>query len=120
MIVTCQPSTSLWTHAGVSVALPYYILSLSLNIILTFLIVFRLLLHRRRVREALGRVPEPYTSLAAFIVESAAPYSVLSLIYLILVLVNDPVQQVFLGILSGAQVRIVRSRQEFYLITICR
>lgn len=105
LVVTCQPSTSLWSNAGVSVALPYYILSLSLNIILTFLIVLRLVLHRRRFRVALGKDhAEPYTSLAAFIIESAAPYAILSAIYLVLVAINNPIQQIFLGILSGAQV----------------
>ena len=104
-VVTSRPDSSLWSNAAVSSALPYYVFSLSFNIVVTALIIIRLVHHHNTVRAALGsKHAQPYASLAAFIVESAAPYSVLSLLYLILFAVNNPAQQIFTGILSGAQV----------------
>ena len=79
-----QPGNSLWTHAAITVAVPYWSLSVALNIVITVAIVFRLLMARRFVGKSLG--PEhakTYTSVTMMIVESAALYSVALVVLII-------------------------------------
>jgi uncharacterized membrane protein YgcG len=82
----------------------YYIISLSVNILLTILITIRLLLYRRRARRAIqGDQGSEYFSLAAIVIESAALYSVFALIFIITYAINNPLNQIFLGVASSAQ-----------------
>ena len=72
---------------------------------MSFLIILRLLLQRRRILKVLG--PEHgkrYTSIAAMIVEPAALYLSINLCFLVPFVANSPVQQTFLLILSQVQV----------------
>ncbi|KAI5118814.1 hypothetical protein M0805_000202 [Coniferiporia weirii] len=68
---------------NINVQLAYLCIAVGMNIIYTILVVGRLFLVRSQVKDALG--PEhssTYTSVAAMIVESAALYSVLGVIYI--------------------------------------
>jgi hypothetical protein len=58
--------------------------SLSLNLLLTILIVFRLVYHRYRLQKTFGHSHgSDYTSIAAMLLESAALYALFTLLYLI-------------------------------------
>ncbi|KZV91439.1 hypothetical protein EXIGLDRAFT_570171, partial [Exidia glandulosa HHB12029] len=68
----------------VQFTIPYFSLTLSLNISLTLLIVGRLLWHRRCLQRTLGPAHgHTYTTLAAMLVESAALYSVTTVVLIV-------------------------------------
>ncbi|KZT08377.1 uncharacterized protein LAESUDRAFT_676421 [Laetiporus sulphureus 93-53] len=95
-----KPDGSLWNNATVDFSLPYFALSMSLNVIVTTMLVVRLLYMRRRVASALG--PEHgkmYTSIAAIVVESALPYGVVSFIFLVSYGLQSNVSNLFLNLL---------------------
>ncbi|KXN82729.1 hypothetical protein AN958_02221 [Leucoagaricus sp. SymC.cos] len=97
-------SQSPWDSSGINFTIPYYAMSLALNIIITILIVLRLLVYRHRIVKAMGKGHgSQYTSLAAIIVESAAIYSTFALLFLIPFALNSPVSQLFLQGLSMVQ-----------------
>jgi hypothetical protein len=85
----------------------YFSISLSLNLLLTLMIVTRLILYRRNIRNAMGASGEfsrTYNSVITMIVESYAPYAVASLVNLALFLTNGPIGQVFNTVISYTQV----------------
>ncbi|KAF9469643.1 hypothetical protein BDZ94DRAFT_16078 [Collybia nuda] len=99
-----QPGLSLYSKLPQAYGMAYYIISLSVNILLTILISTRLFMYRRTI---LASLPEEhakhYVSLATIMVESAALYSVLALIFIITYAVNNPINQIFLGAASSGQ-----------------
>jgi len=102
-------SASPWDTSGINWTIPYYVMSLALNILVTILIVLRLLLCRSRVTSLLGKKHgAQYTSVAAMIIESAAIYSTFSLLFLIPFAINTTtslaLSQLFLQALSPVQV----------------
>lgn len=102
-------TTNPYVTNGINFTLPYLSLSLALNIILTIAIVLRLLMFRYRTVALLGpKHGTQYTSIAAMIIESAAIYSTISITFLVLFGLGNPVSQVFLQSLSQFQVRLVR------------
>ncbi|KAJ7238672.1 hypothetical protein C8J57DRAFT_1373584 [Mycena rebaudengoi] len=94
------PTASPWDALGVNWTIPYFIMSLALNLLVTILIVARLLVCRAEINK--------YTSLAAMIVESASIYSTFSLLFLVPFAINTPtslaLSQLFLQALSPVQV----------------
>jgi succinate-acetate transporter protein len=111
---TNLPASNLWTALSVKFTLSYFSLSLSLNVLLTFLIVIRLLLHRQRTRKHLGaKHATHYTSIAAMLVESSALYSAFSLIFIVSYARNSPVQNLFLPVLAEVQVNIFSKCSEY-------
>lgn len=99
------PSASPWDSTGINWTIPYYTMSLSLNIIVTILIVARLLVYRARISRVMGKGHgAEYASLAAMIVESAAIYSTFSIMFLIPFATGSPIAQLFLQALSPVQV----------------
>lgn len=63
---------------------PYYSMTIGLNIIVTALICYRMLSLSKLVKAAMGEEnARLYTSVAAIMVESAAPYSLTGLVFLI-------------------------------------
>ncbi|KAG6919945.1 hypothetical protein DXG01_013294 [Tephrocybe rancida] len=104
LVQVSAPSASLWASSTVNFTLPYFSTSLALNIVSTFAIVARLLYFRYRITSSLGAgYGSQYTTIAAMLVESAAIYSISSLLFLVPFIVNHPIQNVFLGVLSPAQ-----------------
>ena len=104
-VKSSQPGLSLYSKLPMAYGTSYYIISLGVNILITILITIRLLLYRRRVIATLP--PEHgkhYFSLATIMVESAALYSVFALIFIITYVLNNPSNQVFMGVASSAQV----------------
>ena len=108
LVQSALPGANLWTHITFSFAVPYWSLSISINILLTLLIVIRLVTIRNRLRAALGvQHAQTYTSLIAVIVESASIYSTLGLIYIVAFARNWNVQNLILPVLGQVMVRIV-------------
>ncbi|KIL71475.1 hypothetical protein M378DRAFT_94038 [Amanita muscaria Koide BX008] len=99
-----QPGLSLYSKIPIAFGTSYYVTSLSVNVVVTVLIVLRLALHRRSILENLP--PEHarhYLSVAAIVVESAALYSFFALAFIISYALNNPINQIFLTISSSCQ-----------------
>ncbi|EJD50116.1 hypothetical protein AURDEDRAFT_112270 [Auricularia subglabra TFB-10046 SS5] len=78
-----QPNTPLFSSTTLPMILPYFSLSISLNLILTLMIVTKLLLARRSIHRAVGEEHgRAYVGVAAMVVESAALYSVSSIVFI--------------------------------------
>ena len=107
MFQITQPGASLWNNpTTTNFAIIYWSLSISLNIILTLLLVGRLLYMSHNARRSLGdEHAATYISVAAMLVESATPYAVTSLIFIITYARNSNVQNLVLPVLSQIMVR---------------
>lgn len=81
-------------------------MTLSLNLLLTFLIITRLLLYRRAVMNAL---PTDYTmhylSLATIVVESVLLYSLFGVAFIVTYVLDNPLYRIFLYTAAACQVR---------------
>ncbi|KAF9220044.1 hypothetical protein BS17DRAFT_788125 [Gyrodon lividus] len=106
LIQISTPSSSPYFNADKTInwTLPYFTLSLLINIVVTILIVLRLFLYRRRMIQVLGpgHATES-TSVAAMVVESASIYSTFSLLFLITFITKSPVSNTFLQVLGETQ-----------------
>lgn len=89
-------------NASFKFSLPFFVLSLSENVILSGCIVLRLLVMRRR--EGVGAHRSKYTSVAAMITESAVLYSVFNLCFIVPYIVGHPIGGIFLDMLGQIQV----------------
>ncbi|KZV92734.1 hypothetical protein EXIGLDRAFT_577114, partial [Exidia glandulosa HHB12029] len=104
MVQTSQPGANLWTRVTVNFLIPYFSLSIALNIIVTLMIVGYLFSHRRSIEASIGKQhAKQYTSVIAMVTESAALYSVFSIIFIIAYGRNDPAQNLFLPALGQVQ-----------------
>ena len=106
---TSQPDSSIWNSVAIDFGLPYFSISLSLNILLTLMIVTRLVLHSRNVRVAMG-VPGGtsglYKAIVTMLIESCAIYAVNSLLFVGPWGAGSHVADIFLPILAETQVRV--------------
>ena len=95
------PTTIAWS------AIPYFSVSLSLNVLLTLMIVIRLILHARGVRTAMGGIGSGRLckAIATMFIESCAINSVTSLLLLGLFGAGNDAMDAFLPILPQTQVR---------------
>ena len=86
--------------------IPYNSISLSLNVLLTLMIVVRLILHARDTRTILGKtgIGGLYKAVVTILAESCALYAVNSLVYLGLLGAGNLVVYVFSPTLSQTQV----------------
>ena len=107
---TSQPNSSIWNTVAIDFGVPYFSISLSLNIILTLLIVARLALHSRNIRNAMGAPAGAsglYEIIITVLVESCAIYAVTSLLFVVPWGTKSHVADIFLPILAEIQVRAV-------------
>ena len=88
-------------------ALPYFSISLSLNILLTLMIVIRLALHTRKTRNALGisGIGGLCKAIITMLVESCALYAVNSLLLVGMISARNATWSLFLTIIGEIQVR---------------
>ena len=76
--------------------LPWISLSVSLNTIVTLMICFRLLRMRALLRQELGpEMSTAYTNIAAMVVESFAPFSIIGIGVLVTVAHDGPLSYAF-------------------------
>lgn len=79
-----RPDASLWTTVTVQFSLPYFSISIALNVMLTLLLVVRLLYMSYSARRAIGgEHGRTYISIAAMLLESATPYAAVGLLFII-------------------------------------
>jgi hypothetical protein len=87
---------------------PYFSISVSLNVLLTLMIVIRLSLHSRNIRNCIGtthRANRLYKGVVTMLTESCALYTVCSVLYVGPWSVRNYVSNVFFPVLVAAQVR---------------
>lgn len=102
--------TLYWSSSAANIIFSYLTISLSLNILLTLMIVTRLVLHSRDIRNAMGASVETnrlYKSIITILVESCALYAGSSLVYIVtggLKGTNGSISQIFKPILAQTQV----------------
>ncbi|EJD41420.1 hypothetical protein AURDEDRAFT_169584 [Auricularia subglabra TFB-10046 SS5] len=98
-----QPGAQFFSTIGLALTLPYFSLSISLNLLLTVMIVTKLLAMRRRLRTALGtHHARMYTGMPAMLVESAALYAVFSIMFIATYSINNSLFNVCLPIQARA------------------
>jgi len=79
-----QPHSSRWSHSSLEFELPYWALTVSLNVVITIAVVYRLLSMRRAVISTLGaNHAKMYTSIISMVVESAAIYATTGIVCII-------------------------------------
>ncbi|ESK86671.1 hypothetical protein Moror_9670 [Moniliophthora roreri MCA 2997] len=103
-IISCVqsalPGSSFFANNTINFAIPWIALTCGLNAILTGLITARLLVARHRLKAILGSNEHStaYTSAVSIIVESALPFSILGIIFAILLGKGNTVYMIFNGI----------------------
>lgn len=93
---------------GTNITISYYSISISLNVILTLMIVIRLALHSRNIRNVTGAttgISGLYKAVVTTLVESSALYTVAFLLYIGPWIANSYLALVFSPVLGGIQVR---------------
>lgn len=104
-VQTAVPGNSIWASSAYNFAVPYWSLSIAVNLLLTIAIVIRLLIARKQLKTAMGEeYALEYTSLIAIFVESASLYSITSLIYIVAFAVNSNLQNLILPLQAGLMV----------------
>jgi len=98
---TSRPDSKIWTSLAVNYGLGYFSISLSLNILLTLMIVTRLILHTRNIMGAPARV---YRAIITMLIESSALYAVNSLLFVGPWGAGNHAADIFLPILAQTQV----------------
>lgn len=99
-----------WTtiNVNVNLSIPSTSISVSLNTLLTFMIIIRLVLHRRNTRAATGSpagIGGLYKTITTLLIESSALYAVNSLLLIGLWVSHSDVTNIFLPTLAEIQVR---------------
>ncbi|OSX59975.1 hypothetical protein POSPLADRAFT_1148983 [Postia placenta MAD-698-R-SB12] len=93
-----SPNGNYFAGLASRIVLCYNVTSVSLNIIATCLICGRLLHHARIIRKQLGDdAPRIYTHAVSIIIESALPYSISSIVFLITYGANSELSSLFLA-----------------------
>ncbi|CAA7265026.1 unnamed protein product [Cyclocybe aegerita] len=84
VVISGEPNGDFFGLKTIRIAVAYYAITIFLNILVTVLICLRLLRVSKIIYGALGAEnAKVYTSTVAILVESAAPYSVLGIMFLI-------------------------------------
>jgi hypothetical protein len=109
LYLASQPNSSLWHGITVNFGLPYFTISVGLNVLLTLMISVRLILHSRNIRGAMGSttgVSSLYRTIVTMLIESSALYAVTSLLFIGPYAAHNYASDIFLPILSQVQVGI--------------
>lgn len=100
----CIPGITLWSTISIDLAIPYWSISIALNVIITTCIASRLLYMRYQIRRATVGSGSEYISITSMMIESAVLYTVNGLIFLVSYALNSPVQNLALPVLGQTQV----------------
>ncbi|KAF9008614.1 hypothetical protein BDZ89DRAFT_965115 [Hymenopellis radicata] len=103
LVAMTRPGADFWSENAVNFGIAYWSLSISLNIILTCMIVSRILYFRQRSRNLLGQRSEMYTSVVAMLIESSSLYSIWGLVFVIAYARGSPFQNLVLPPLGQVQ-----------------
>ena len=102
-----QPGCTVWHSTTINVGVPYSI-SVSLDVLLTFMIIARLVLLSREIRNVMNapfRISGLYKAVITVLGESSALYAVTFLVWIGTWATNSSAQYFFFPILAQAQVR---------------
>ena len=102
---TSRPGTGIWNYVAFNYAVPYLSISVTLNVLLTLMIVVWLVLHNRNIRVAMGcpdGVSGWYKTTVTMLVESSTLFSVSSL--LVVGCAGSGIVNAFIPILCQTQV----------------
>jgi hypothetical protein len=99
------PGTTQKTNKLTNWLVIYRTISLSLGVLVTSSIIARLLYFHRTTGSVLRSPRSPILGIVAMLVESASLDTVSTLVYIITVGINSPLQNVFLPVLGQVQVR---------------
>ncbi|PCH39109.1 hypothetical protein WOLCODRAFT_146859 [Wolfiporia cocos MD-104 SS10] len=101
--VVHAPSGS-WDDTLLSLCVPYASLTMSLNVLLVLILVFRLLDLSRKLPKSLPtQTHKDYTSLEALLIESALPYGTVSFVFSIFFGVRSTIANLFLSLIIQLQ-----------------
>ncbi|KAK7680852.1 hypothetical protein QCA50_016162 [Cerrena zonata] len=101
---TANPNAGFFSSQTVNFVIPWFSISLSLNIILTMMIVAQMIRCRRRGQAVFGSAyGDHYGSISSIFVESAAIYCLCSTILLITYAMDHPINQIWLAIGPAVQ-----------------
>ena len=106
---TLMPNNVDWKSLNVRFSVPYFSISISLNILLTLMIIIRLVLHSRNTRTtatALAGISGLYRTVITMLIESSALYAVSSLLIIGAYISGKCSADLFLPILAETQVRV--------------
>ncbi|KAK1226955.1 hypothetical protein PQX77_010023 [Marasmius sp. AFHP31] len=96
---SAQPGANFFKGHAASFGVPYIALTISLNIIVTLLICGRLIAVKNSLQDALGpHHARMYTSVIAIMVESAAPFTILGIVYVVAYARHSPTSIAFVQI----------------------
>ncbi|KAJ2925020.1 hypothetical protein H1R20_g12085, partial [Candolleomyces eurysporus] len=118
-IAASEPMGSLWAERAVLYGLPYFCLSMSVNMLVTAIIITRLLLARRSIQSVMGKDHgKEYTGVAAMLIESALPPALVSAVLIALYAQANTAQILFFPLLPQVQamapqlifIRVMRGR----------
>ena len=93
-----------------TIGLPHNSISVSLNVLLTLMVVVRLMLHNKEIRKAMGTSTTNgglHKAIVTMLVQSCALYTVNFVLFIGLWAVNNPIANTFFPILIQTQVRTV-------------
>lgn len=106
---TSKLDSSPWETITVRFSIPYFSVSISLNVLLTLMIITRLVLHNRGTRTPAAALVAGtgglYKTIITMLVESSALYAVCSLLVIGTFASQSFAADLFLPILAEAQVR---------------
>lgn len=101
-----RPNASLWTSTTVQFSLPYFAISIALNVMLTLLLVSRLLYMSHQAKKTIGMEHgDAYISVASMLIQSATQYAITGLVFIITYARSSNVQNLILPVLSQIMVR---------------
>lgn len=103
--VSQPPGGTVQSSAAANFDYPYFTISLSLNILLTVMIITKFVLRSGNIRNAMGAPIGLRTAVITVIVESSALYAATYLLFIGLWSANSPVTFVFTQVLVNVQVR---------------
>ena len=104
IIMLCIPGITLWSTISINLAIPYWAISIALNVIITACIATKLLYMRYQMRQISVGSGSEYISITSMMIESAAIYTANGLIFLVSYAVNSPIQNLALPVLGQTQV----------------
>ena len=110
-----QPSCTIWRSTSINVGVTYSV-SVSLDVLLTLMIIARLVLLSREIRNAMNtpfRISGLYKMTIAILGESSALYAVTFLLWIGTWAAENPVEYFFFPILAQAQVRAAYTNYNF-------
>lgn len=82
----------------------YVVLTMSLNVVITVMIIARMTMYQRSVGDIRADSDSPYTHIWKLFAESAALYSIMSIILVICFALSSPLQELFWGLWPSSQV----------------